>query len=52
MLLLTSHCFTCTHTHAHTHTHTHTADPQAHIGDGVHFHDFTFAPESGANFEQ
>nr|QIA61837.1 RAC serine/threonine-protein kinase [Halichondria panicea] len=28
------------------------SDPQAHVGDGVHFHDFTFAPESGANFEQ
>ncbi len=26
------------------------ADPKAHVGDGVHFHDFTFAPESGANF--
>lgn len=25
-------------------------DPKAHVGDGVHFHDFTFAPESGLNF--
>lgn len=28
------------------------SDPQAHVGDGVHFVDFTFAPEGGANFEQ
>ena len=27
-----------------------TGDPKAHVGDGVHFHDFTFAPESGLNF--
>ena len=26
------------------------ADPKAHVGDGVHFHDFTFAPEAGENF--
>lgn len=27
------------------------ADPKAHVGDGVHFHDFTFAPEAGLNFQ-
>ena len=27
-------------------------DPRAHVGDGVHFHDFTFAPEAGKNFER
>lgn len=27
------------------------ADPKAHVGDGVHFHDFTFAPEAGVNFQ-
>lgn len=26
-------------------------DPKAHVGDGVHFHDFTFAPEAGVNFQ-
>lgn len=26
-------------------------DPKAHVGDGVHFHDFTFAPETGLNFD-
>jgi RAC serine/threonine-protein kinase len=26
-------------------------DPKAHVGDGVHFHDFTFVPEAGGNFK-
>lgn len=26
-------------------------DPKAHVGEGVHFHDFTFAPEAGKNFQ-
>lgn len=26
-------------------------DPKAHVGEGVHFHDFTFAPEAGQNFQ-
>lgn len=28
------------------------ADPKAHVGDGVHFHEFTYAPEAGMNFQQ
>lgn len=27
------------------------SDPKAHVGDGVHFHDFTFVPEAGDNFK-
>lgn len=26
-------------------------DPKAHVGDNVHFNDFTFAPEAGQNFQ-
>lgn len=36
--------------HVHTVHFSNIADPKAHVGDGVHFHDFTFAPEGGENF--